>query len=89
MMMMDYGVEAENIDRIRKARRRRNDAPIAVSQGRKDLSEQIIRRDMVDEEGARASDDSNYQNDIGTQMVDCICFVVSFEGLPTIYIRFC
>ena len=44
---------------------------------------------MVDEEGARASDDSNHQEDIGTQTVDCICFVVSFEGLPTIYIRFC
>ncbi len=49
----------------------------------------IVRRDMVDEEGARASDDSNYQEDIDTQKVDCICFVVSFEGLPTIYIRFC
>ena len=39
MMMKDYGVEAENFDRIRKARGRRNDAPITVSQGRKDLSE--------------------------------------------------
>ena len=37
--MKDYGVEAEKFGRIRKARRRRNDAPIAVSQGRKDLSE--------------------------------------------------
>ena len=89
MMMKNYGVEAENFDRIRKARGRRNDAPITVSQGRKDLFEQITRRDMVDKEGARASDDSNHQKDIGTQMVDCICFVVSFEGLPIIYIRFC
>ena len=44
---------------------------------------------MVPEEGARASEDSNHRKKIDTQKVDCNCFVVSFEGLPTIYIRFC
>ena len=53
----------------------REDAPITVSQGRKDQSEYIVRRDMVDEEGARALDDSNHQKEIDTQKVDCICFV--------------
>ena len=36
---------------------------------------------MVDEEGATSSEDSNHRKDIDTRKVECICFVVSFEGL--------
>ena len=75
MMMKDNGVEGKISHKIPRTRGKGEVALITVSQGRKDQSEYIVRQDMVDEEGARASDGSNHQKDIDTQKVDCICFV--------------